>query len=297
MALTETKNRIVRTINLVDDVFDDNQTRNYALAIQIGLDGLSAAVLDDVLGRVIALEKFTIQSVHQFNILARFIDQIIQQSSILAYPYKKINVALVSPKSTLVPDALFAPEKSISLLSFNHKLEEDEIVLADNLMNLSSKNVFAIPRSVQQVFTELYANATFEHYSSALIETLLVLNKNSTEKKVIVNVHALAFEVVVIKGKELLLYNTFTYKSPEDFIYYVLFVCEQLQLNPETLVLEVVGEIEKDSALYQVLYKYIRNVKFGVRPDTFNYGTKLGSLPKHHHFSLYAQFVHSSGLF
>ena len=295
--VTETKDRISRTTHLVDAVFDDNQTRNYSLALQLSLDGLSVAVLDDVLGRILALERFTFQSIQNFNILSRFIDQIVKQSAVLPYPYKKVNIAIVCQKATLVPDSLYNSDKATELLSFNHKIEEEETVAVDKLMNLDSKNIFAFSSSIKKIFSELYSNCTFEHYSSTLIETLLVLNKNSADKKMMVHVHASSLELIVLKGKELLFYNTFTYKSAEDFIYYILFVCEQLQLNPENVAVELLGAIEAESEEYKVVFKYIRNVKFGSRPDTFNYGMNIGGLPKHHHFGLFSQFVYSSGLF
>ena len=56
-------------------------------------------------------------------------------------------------------------------------------------------------------------------------------------------------DVLVIKNKELQLYNTFIYKSAEDFIYFALFVCEQLDLDPDQLDCCFFGEIEKTHTL------------------------------------------------
>ena len=68
------------------------------------------------------------------------------------------------------------------------------------------------------------------------------------------------FQIIAAKNQKLLLFNTFDYKTEEDFIYYLLFVAEQLNLNPETLQVKLFGTISKESNLYQVAYKYIRNV-------------------------------------
>jgi len=65
---------------------------------------------------------------------------------------------------------------------------------------------------------------------------------------------------------QLKLFNSFNYTTPEDFIYYILYACQHLQLDPETLQLHLLGEIVKDSALFEYTYKYIRNVHFGQRP-------------------------------
>jgi hypothetical protein len=60
---------------------------------------------------------------------------------------------------------------------------------------------------------------------------------------------------VIVKDKELLFCNTFTYETKEDFIYYILFTTEQLKLDPEDLDLILLGNIHEDSAsLQDVVY-------------------------------------------
>jgi hypothetical protein len=67
------------------------------------------------------------------------------------------------------------------------------------------------------------------------------------------------FEIIVIQNQKLLLFNSFDYQTPEDFIYYVLFTAEQLSLNPENFPLELIGNIDSE-IFFKIAYKYIRNV-------------------------------------
>jgi len=64
----------------------------------------------------------------------------------------------------------------------------------------------------------------------------------------------------VVQNQKLLLFNSFEYKTPEDFIYYILFTAEQLQLNPENFQLELLGTIQEEDAYYKIAFQYIRNV-------------------------------------
>jgi Protein of unknown function (DUF3822) len=64
----------------------------------------------------------------------------------------------------------------------------------------------------------------------------------------------------VVENQKLLLFNSFDYQTKEDFIYYILFTAEQLQLNPETFKLQLLGEISEESDLFKIAFKYIRNV-------------------------------------
>lgn len=291
--LTETNSRVSQVLCLVDDLFDGRQTKNYRLAIQLGPDGISAGVWDDVYNKVLVLERFAFEKTFNSNALLVLAHTAIKQSNILGYPYKKVSLAIVNTKSTLVPNALFDTNEKEALLKFNHPLEEGEIIVIDNLSNLDAKNIYAIPKVIEQQFKELYAHLNIIHYSSPLIEQVLITNKRNNVSSVIVHVRSAGFEVLVIDSGKLIFYNTFSYQTPEDFIYYLLFVFDQLKINPETINVELVGELEKNSPVYQLLYKYIRNIKFGSRPDSFDYSFKITALPKQYYYNLFSQFLFS----
>ena len=74
------------------------------------------------------------------------------------------------------------------------------------------------------------------------------------------NISQSLFDIVVLKDSKILFYNNFEYQTKEDFIYYVLFVSEQLGLNTEEFECVLMGAIKKDDDLYSIVYKYIRHV-------------------------------------
>ena len=78
-------------------------------------------------------------------------------------------------------------------------------------------------------------------------------------------------QVIAIKNQKLVLYNSFDYQSSEDFIYYLLFVLDQLEINNETASINLTGEIKKDALIYSMLYKYIQNLSFGERPENLKF--------------------------
>jgi hypothetical protein len=289
--ITETDNRISQVHNLVDDLFDGRQAKRYQLALQLGFDGISAAVWDDAFNKILALERFSFQKAFNINTLLNLTNVVVRQSQLLAFPYKKISLGIVNSKSTLVPLTLFEAGEKDALLKFNHVLEEGEITAVDNLPNLDAKNIFSLPKAVKQQFQELYPVLNIIHYSSPLIESILQRYKRVESQSVILCVQSGNFQILVITSGKLLFYNSFAFHTAEDFIYYVLFVLEQLKLNPETINMELLGELDKKSPEYQLLYKYIRNVKFGERPEAFDFSFKIAALPKQFFYSLFCQFL------
>jgi len=113
-----------------------------------------------------------------------------------------------------------------------------------------------------------------------LVSRLLDASKNNDNKKMIVHFNPGHFEIIVIQNQKLLLFNSFEYKTPEDFIYYLLFTAEQLNMNPESFTLELLGAISKEDDFYKIAFKYIRNVSFLDTSDlqknnTFSAGQNL----------------------
>ena len=288
---SELKNKISLSSSLIDEAFDAKKALNYQLIIQIGMDGVELAVYDTVESKFIAFEKHAFQNVHSLKIIPDLWGVLAKSRKLLPHKYKSVKCVLVNKLSTLIPNPLFEKAKSDLYLQFNTTIDEADIVLNDDLKSLDAQNVFALPQELKQKLDALYGNVTYHHFSSALIESLLLKNKNSTKKKVYVHIRATHFEVVLIEGKKLIFYNTFNHQSPEDFIYYLLFSCDQLQLNPENVEMVLLGEIEKKSALYTIAHKYIRNLKFGARKCDAELSYQLQDLPKHYYFTVLNNYL------
>ena len=98
--------------------------------------------------------------------------------------------------------------------------------------------------------------------------------------KVHVHVFKDSFTCIVSNNSKLQLCNTYSYKTPEDFIYYILFCYEQLGLKPETDTVTLSGAITKDDSLYALLFTYIRYINF----EPNNKGVDIKDTPKHEQF-------------
>ena len=89
---------------------------------------------------------------------------------------------------------------------------------------------------------------------------------------------------MVLKDSQILFYNIFEYQTKEDFIYYILFTLEQLELSSEETNISLTGNIDEHSELYKILYTYVRNVSFfNSKNPVYNNQTEID---KHSNFIL-----------
>ena len=121
------------------------------------------------------------------------------------------------------------------------------------------------------------------------ITNMIAKYKNCEEKTMIVNVDYRLIHITVLDNTKLIFFNIFNYQTAHDCVYYILFICEQLELNPEHLSVELMGEIKKDSELYNLIYTYIRYVNFAKR--SVNLSPNIDSLLEHEQYTLLHQHL------
>jgi len=95
---------------------------------------------------------------------------------------------------------------------------------------------------------------------------------------------------MVIANDKLLFYNSFNYQSKEDFIYYILFTAEQLELNPEKFELNLSGIIDTESELFKIAYRYVRKVGLLENRSEYKFPPNSKETTKRRHFTLLNQY-------
>ena len=56
--------------------------------------------------------------------------------------------------------------------------------------------------------------------------------------------------------------NNFQFQTGNDAAYYLMLVINQFKLNPEVIEVCMSGQIEKDTEVYNTVFRYIRNLTF-----------------------------------
>ena len=251
---------------------NDITHKNYKkLSIQVSLSGLSFCVLNKDSNTIIEVKELRFEKrLNPFEVLDE-LKVLFENESTLNNSFTNVTIVHNNDLSTLVPEALFNKNHVADYLKFNSKILKSDFIAYDSILENSSINVYVPYININNYIYDKFGTFIFKHISSVLIESILRIEKASTTPKVYIHVSLNHFEIIIIKEGKLELYNTFVYNSKEDFIYYILFTAEQLNLNPETLNLVFIGDITEDDEIYNIAYKYIRNISFGNRNDDFEY--------------------------
>ena len=95
-------------------------------------------------------------------------------------------------------------------------------------------------------------------------------------------------QIALLEGKNLIFSNSYSYQTSQDFIYHVLLVYNQFNLEPNDIPIHVSGQVIKDSEIFRMLYRYIRRTEIIAAPPTFVFGKKYEKIPDHFYFDLYS---------
>jgi len=266
LTLTETGQKHMAITNS-----SSNKLKNLELSIQLSLSGLSFCILNKDSNTILEVKELRFEKrLNPFELLDE-LKALFENESTLNKSFTNVTIVHNNDLSTLVPEALFNKNSAADYLKFNSKILKSDFIAYDNILENSSINVYVPYININNYIYDKFGTFIFKHISSVLIESILRIEKASTTPKVYIHVSLNHFEIIIIKEGKLELYNTFVYNSKEDFIYYILFIDEQLNLNPETLNLVFIGDITEDDEIYNIAYKYIRNISFGNRNDDFKY--------------------------
>ena len=242
----------------IDNIHD---TINNRLSVQVSLNGLSFLVTKpDSFEKVFFIEKMLDHSTTPEELLMD-IETVIAQHNILNSKFSEVSIVYATPIYSLVPSSLFDETKASEYLKFNSKILANDYMAYDVLENQNIVVVYVPFMNINNFFFEKYGTFSYYHATTIMLKAILEAEKYSLPKMYL-HFQKSSFDCIVLKDGTLELCNSYTYKTPEDFIYYTLFCMEQLKLNPETLPVLLCGEIDKNDANYKIAYTYIRNIEF-----------------------------------
>lgn len=270
---------------------DYSYLKDSHLSIQLSLDGFSFCIINKNTNEVTEIihhpfiKKSTTPQKHLENVM-----QLFQTEVFLQQKYDSVNFTHINDLSTLVPKPLFEPENLKNYLKYSSKTYQNDYVVYDEIESHDIINVYIPFVNLNNFFLEKFGSFEYKHFSTILVENLLNTYKFSEHPHLFANINDNHFEIVVIANNKLLFYNSFKYQTKEDFIYYILFTAEQLQLNPEKFELVLSGSISKENEYYKIAYKYVRNISLIENRSKYKFNSNVNEAIKRKYFTLLNQY-------
>lgn len=260
------------------------------LSVQISLNGLSFCILNRSSDTIEYLNTINFNTkLSPYDVLSRLKVEL-SANAVFSDTFNEVIVIHQNELVSLVPQALFNENNKADYLKFNCKILKTDFISQDNIDVNQSINVYIPYININNYIYETFGEFIYKHSSSLLIDSVLQSNKTTNKAKVFINVYQKSIEILVLDKGKLQLSNIFDFGTKEDFIYYILFVFEQLQLDVETVPVELSGYINKDDELYNIIYTYIRHVDFIEANYKYKFVDGLQDKNLSHHYLILNSF-------
>ncbi len=170
---------------------------------------------------------------------------------------ENVSVVFENNSYQLIPSELFR-EKDMSLFfETEHGKSEYERLHYLVLPKWGVHFVCRIPDKMTSFFQSKYPEVVIEHHVSNLMKNRIAKNEN----EVTALVRKGMVDILVVKANQLVLVNSFETTTPEDILYSLLKVYEQLELDEKTYPLCVMFKSAEDEKLMLLLKSYFQNIK------------------------------------
>lgn len=234
-----------------------------SLSIQFSSDGFSFCIANSSTKEIVTFTKYLFEeSIVAPELLLSKVLQIFNEDKDLQQDFNSVLVIHQNSLATIVPDEYFDEKKLKIYLNYTVKTLADDYIAFDTLQSVNANTVYVPFVNINNYLFQNFGEFEFKHHSTILIDKLIAYAKGNGNIQFFVNVSKNMMDIVVINNNNLILYNTFLYTTKEDFIYYILFVAEQLQIKPDTFNLVFLGDISKNSDIYKITHNYVRLINF-----------------------------------
>ncbi|MBC3847946.1 DUF3822 family protein [Winogradskyella echinorum] len=260
------------------------------LSIQINLNGLSFCILNKETNTIEFLKTIAFANkLNPANVLNHLKAEL-SSNTVFSEDFDAVLVIHQNELSTLVPKSLYDEKNKADYLKFNSKILRTDFITEDEITANDSINVYVPYVNINNYIFDTFGEFVYKHASSVLIDTILEKENTSEDPIVYINSNKNTIEVLVVDKGQLQLFNVFEYHSKEDFIYYLLFVFEQLKLDVETTHVKLSGAIDKEDELYTILYTYVRHIDLISTDFKFKISNTITTDNLHQHYLILNSF-------
>lgn len=277
------------TYSIQDDRFDPTLISEYHLMMEIHQERFRFAVFNDLSQTFIWLEDYQTVSLWGEDKYAHALRDIVKNHSFLgAHYWKSISISGQTSAYTLMPTEFFDPTLRHKYLAFatGRLPEGEEKILSYEQSTFHGQMIYTVEGSQIAWLKALYPNKRIVPTPLPAIWLEGILRQPDANG---MHLHVVdgAVTIALIRQDKLKYINTFAYKTPEDFTYYVLFVAQELNIEPHD-VKKVYGEMTSFSDVYQLLATHVEGLQFASLPTSFKFSQYFEGVPTHRYFSLFS---------
>ncbi len=272
-------------LELFDETLDINSTENYELSVQVSYGGLSYSILDTLRNKFILLRDYEPDDNGYLD--NGKIGEIIAKDDFLTRRYKRINLITPSPRSTLVPSALFDDSKKEDFFTFNQISQEGEIIATNLLPDPDAVIIFSLPGSTAELLKGIFPKSDCCHQLKPLFQYIVGNRRTAGSYYIHVHLERGFFNLIIFDQNSLEFCNTFHYKTISDIQYYVFYVLKRMNISQDE-VIYFSGRTNGSREIITGFSDFMKSIRFAGPAGNFTFSYVFNDTDLHRFLNLFS---------
>ncbi|HYQ56667.1 MAG TPA: DUF3822 family protein [Draconibacterium sp.] len=236
----------------VDETFQTVNTGKRILSIQASLNGFSFSIVCPEQKKLLFFKTITLKISNE-NLLARHFEALSAEETLFQNTFKKIFLVYHSQNFTLIPEQFYQNQINKVVTPLLFEQNEQANWINNKLSGIDGTLLFSIPEGFKQAIKKLLPSAQIIHPIYRIIEQSSILEASFTLFLLFDSDH---FSLALFSQKELKLINNFSFKHPNDIVYFVLTVLRQYSISAKDITILYAGNTKAHPGIEELLQKY-----------------------------------------
>ncbi|MDE5639171.1 MAG: DUF3822 family protein [Odoribacter sp.] len=246
----------MQNIYYIDTDFSKENSAQYTLSIRYSTDGLSFCLHDSSRLVAFSYQPYCLES--QDEVIAR-VKKTITEDELLKLKYKKVYISPCKKDKILIPAHAFNKNHLADIFRVCLPTEKNDILLYRKIRIMEAYLTEALPRNFVTFLTGRYqslciVNSAYPFILNSLNTALL------NTHHLFVDIQDRYFDLLITQSNEVKLFNSFTYNSVPDIIYYILRCLKDCHADQSNLQSVFSGILVDDPKFHQLIDNYIPNI-------------------------------------
>jgi hypothetical protein len=252
----------------------DPAGKNLHLLAEIGSEGLSLLYYSTSPVSIEGWMNFQFEKNMPSPDMAAELNELIGKESLPEF--NSCHIFFNFKESLLVPVQYFKEATAASMLECKYGAQPTDAIFSEQLEGMNAVNVYRVNDYIYNNLNSRFLSAVFYH-----THTLLLPFLQRQQQELFCTIYQHSIRVILFREDKLQLVQYFDYSTPSDVAYHLMNTCSQHQVSPSEVRLTLTGFIDKDSNLYEELYRYFLEIQFAELPEGVELSTGVSSMPAH----------------
>ncbi|WP_161596794.1 DUF3822 family protein [Chitinophaga vietnamensis] len=259
------------------------------LLVLVGSGTFSYVVYEPAEKKFLALKSYHFQPQKLALADLEMIEEVFEMDKLLFTAFKSTLLAFDTGAGVLVPQEIYNASLKKDYLHLSQPARIQEAILADQLPGAPAVNVYGLDKDLLGFLRKEFSTDLVMHANTALLQAYpLDLDYHHADGVAFVEVQRNTVTFTIYVAGKLLIQQENEYQSGLDVVYALVSTLRQLNVNEQQIKVKLSGALDKDSAVYREMYKFIPRLEWAQRLPGFRYITRMQEIPGYYFHNLYA---------